>query len=257
MDSDAQNCDQVLAAIASAMHANRPANLSVSLYEHLSTCTRCRTGVVLLLSGFAPESGRTETDEACASCQADLAAFIDHEAKNPALAAATYPHVWWHLWTCPTCSQTYRFTRTLLDAHQSGELPSLRLPKTTTQPARVSHQVRLSRRTLQLALPIRASRSVVMRGSSDRYVIFDDPDREPEKRQFTIIVQEQDDGHWQMIVTKKPPLDGLLVLTSGDLRLVAPFTPDGTAIIDNINSEVLLHPNNPDIEIGIVVTEEL
>lgn len=256
MDLEAHNCNQILATIASALHTNRPASLGIAIYSHINTCDRCRTGL-LLLRGFALDPDQAETDQECASSQADLAAFIELEMQDAALAAATYPHVWWHVWTCPTCAETYRFTHMLLDAHQAGELPPLRPPQfTIPSKANIIQQIRLPRDILLLTLPKHGPSRAVMRGTANRYVLFDESQREPEQRQCTIVAQEQADGNWQIIVTKRPARDALLVFTSGDLRLVAPFSPEGTATIGNIDPQVLLEPNSPDIEIGIAVQFE-
>jgi hypothetical protein len=258
MDSAPQGCSRVLAELSGALQAGMPANLSSSTYDHLSTCSRCRAGLLLLIRALDPKPDRSGTSDTCDQCQADLAAFIDLEAENPALAAATYPHVWWHLWTCETCSQTYEFTHILLDGQRSGELAPMRLPKRTARQVMPAIQrVHLPRKMLALALPQRPLARPVFRGADDdRYVLFDDTEDEPERRQLTIIVEEQDERFWSMHVTVIPPPNGLIVLTAGTLRLVAPFGPDGTATITNIPSEILLGPDSPDIEIGIVPVEE-
>jgi hypothetical protein len=60
-----------------------------------------------------------------------------------------------------------------------------------------------------------------------------------------------------MIVTVMLPPDGLLALTSGTLRMVAPFGPDGTATISGIPPDILTDLDAPDLEINIVPAEEM
>ena len=194
----------------------------------------------------------------CEQYQADLAAFIDLETDDPFQAATTYPHVWWHLWTCSTCSQSYEFIHVLLDTERAGDLQPLRLsPQPQRHRPAVLRHVAVPRQALMAALPSRQSRLAVTRGSSDEgYVIYDDTSDEPEDRQFTIVVREQPSGVWQMVANVTPPPEGLLVVLAGTLRFVAPFAADGTAVIDNIAADVLVHSDAPNLEINIVPVED-
>jgi hypothetical protein len=192
----------------------------------------------------------------CERCQSDLAAFIDLEAEDPVQAATLYPHVWWHLWTCEACAETYEFTHTLLDAQRAAEIAPLRFAR-RVDPDRLPliRQVRLNRGVLALALPARTSPAAVLRGSDDRYVLFDQTEDEPERHKFTIVAEELKDGAWRVFVTVIPPPPGLLVLTFGSQRFVAPFAPDGTAVVDAIPAEMLLRTDGPDMDIRIVTPD--
>ena len=106
----------------------------------------------------------------------------------------------------------------------------------------------------------RHAREVLPRASAFGSFDQEEPDgfgqqEEPERQQFTIVAEEQDNDSWQVTITVIPPPNGLLVLTFGTLRLVAPFAPDGTATISNIPSDVLVHPDGPEMEIGIAPVE--
>jgi hypothetical protein len=70
-------------------------------------------------------------------------------------------------------------------------------------------------------------------------------------------VRKQTDSMWQMVVSALPPPDGLLMLTTGALVLLARFDPNGQATISDIPAAALLDPAAPDIEVGIVPAEEL
>lgn len=250
---DSFDCNQVIAEITSALHHKSASVLSADTHQHLSACSRCRVGLLLLVRAFDSEPHPGATHQSCERCQADLAAFIDLEPEDPVEAATIYPHVWWHLWTCEMCGQTYEFTHTLLDAQRSGRLSPLQLPRpdpSTMVP--IVRQVRLNRQFLESALPNRMLTTAALRGSDDRYVLFDETEDEPESRQFTIIAEEEGDGLWKVVVTVKPPPAGLLVLTIGTFRLVAPFNTEGMATIWDISSDVLLAPNGPEIEMGVV-----
>ncbi|NJM05219.1 hypothetical protein HC891_01775 [Candidatus Gracilibacteria bacterium] len=61
----------------------------------------------------------------CERCQEDLAAFIDAEAANPAMAARSYPHVWWHILACAECAATYEAVQFLFEAQIGGQISPL------------------------------------------------------------------------------------------------------------------------------------
>src|SRR5215216_2865099 len=129
MNSEPDICHQVIAELSQVLQEHPPAPLSDASYKHMSRCSRCRAGLLLLARAFDPEPNLLGTGIACDSCQTDLAAYVDLEAEDAALAATTYPHVWWHLWTCQECAETYDLTHMLLDAQHAGQLVPLYPPQ--------------------------------------------------------------------------------------------------------------------------------
>lgn len=115
----------VIPAIERALHLGALDTLSADDFAHLERCETCR-GAMLLLSealGLAPSPAFPTCD--CATCRSGLAAYIDRERHDPAAAAAAAPAIWWHLWACRDCAETYRLTYLMLDAANLGELPPL------------------------------------------------------------------------------------------------------------------------------------
>ncbi|MFL5802614.1 MAG: hypothetical protein ACJ8CR_12845 [Roseiflexaceae bacterium] len=254
MDADFPACRSVIAEFMKALGSQDLAYLSPALYRHLSVCGRCCAGVLLLMHGLDPRLCRHGAGDSCEQCQADLAAFIEIELDNPAQAAATYPHVWRHLWACWICARTYEYTHTLLATERSGWLVPPRLVAAAQRSAPIIRRVRLTRQILALAIPRMGG--TVTRGLDDDYVLFDALEEQPERRHLTIAAQEQTNCLWRMAVAAIPPPDGLLVLSSGAHLLVASFDTSGQASIGDIPADVLLDPDAPDIEVGIVPAEE-
>ena len=154
MDADFSACRGVIAEFMKALESQELGYLSSALYRHLSVCGRCRAGMLLLTRGLDPRLCRHGAGYSCEQCQADLAAFIEIELDNPAQAAATYPHVWRHLWACWACARTYEYTHMLLAAERSGWLaPPQLLVGATQRPAPIIRRVRLTRQILALAIP--------------------------------------------------------------------------------------------------------
>jgi hypothetical protein len=256
MNRELQECSRTIAEVNRALAQPPPVNLNAESYRHLSMCPRCRAGLLLMLHGLAP--GRAGQDKGCDACQADLAAFIDREQHDPALAASLYPHVWWHLWICDVCAQTYDLTHTLLDAQRSGALAPLRVPAHGTRhtPA-ILHRLSLPRHTLSHIFPVIQGSMAAQRGAaSERYVLYDDVDDEGEERQFTLLVQNQSAATWQLIAIVRPPPSALLVLTIGEHRFAAVFRPDGQAAIGDVPSDLLAARDAPDLDISVVPLAE-
>jgi hypothetical protein len=258
MGSGSQECSYVIAEVAHALQQKTASGLSPSAYHHLITCDRCRAGLLLLVGATVPSVSTSTSPQICDHCQSQLAAFIDLESSDPVSAAATYPQVWWHLWTCHTCSQTYEFIRMLIEAEKSGALQPLRLNVHPPQTAAASiWRVPLTRPMLMQALPSRQPAFAITRGAiTDTYVLFDEVEDEPEPRELTITVQEQADDAWQMVARMLPPPEGLLVLAAGGVRLVTPFDADGTAVIADIAADLLIDPQGPDLEVSVVPPAE-
>jgi hypothetical protein len=254
IDVDRPACRNVIAEMMKALKTHRLAYLSLALYQHLSVCERCCAGMLLLMRGLHPRLYRRDTGSSCEQCQADLAAFIDLELDTPAQAAATYPHVWRHLWACWACSQTYECTHRLLATERAGWLMPLRLlVGAAPRPMPSIKRVRLTRQILALAIPRMAGK--VTRGPDDDYILFDAIEEQAECHHLTIAAHEQANSLWRVVVTATPPSSGLLVLSSGAVVLAAPFDSSGRACIGDIPAYVLLDPDAPDIEVGVVPVE--
>lgn len=253
-----QECSYVIAEVAHALQQKTVAGLSPSAYHHLITCDRCRAGLLLLVGATVPSANAPTSPQICDLCQSQLAAFIDLESSDPVSAAATYPQVWWHLWTCHTCSQTYEFIRMLIESEKSGALQPMRISVHPPQTAAASiWRVPLTRSTLRLSLPSREPVFAITRGTpTDTYVLYDEAEDEPEPRELMITVQKQAGDVWQMVARMQPPPEGLLVLAAGALRLVAPFESDGTAVIQDIADDLLIDPQSPDLEVSVMPPAE-
>lgn len=97
-----------------------------SLLLHVSSCPLCRGGLLLLahdqvLTSMLPENDNHDV------CQDDLPAFVDWEQQfGSPEAMRAYPHVWWHLWFCGDCNDTYQNIQLLIQAEQDGLINPLR-----------------------------------------------------------------------------------------------------------------------------------
>lgn len=187
----------------------------------------------------------------CNHCQNDLAAFIDCEAEvDTSTALQQFPHVWWHLLTCATCTTTYRMTRTLLDAEHQGTLLALPAKQKTgaTFPA-ILMTLRLTRAFLSYALPRSPQMLGAARGALDGMVLIDqDTDA---AGNLSLCVREQPDGCWIVSMTVTPPLDGWLLLTMGEVILRARFNSAGTAIVNDVPASLLTDAHGPDLVFDI------
>lgn len=131
---------------------------------------------------------------------------------------------------------------------QTGSRPE---PTTPTEPA-APPRIVIERAVLALALPAQQIAGAPLRGyGGDGFVLFDDGGRSGDSH-FTVTVRDSGDGTWQMEVITRPPLVGLLRLSSGATRLTAPFSPDGSATISAIPFDLLADQSAPDLELIVL-----
>jgi hypothetical protein len=253
MNGGIDTCRTSLAEVARALQTWRISDVRDTTYQHISGCRRCQAGLLALIQHLQPQQGQNPVIS-CDESLVDLPAYIDLEQLDPAAAATTYPHVWWHLLTCERCVEMYNHTLTLLH-HQTPLSLAPRQHILRRQARRVTplRSLQLSRTMLVAALPVRSSALAITRGASDDgFVLYEDGDDDADETQLTIAVREQDDGRWQITVTVLPPPAGVLVLASGSARFTAPFDENGIAIIRDVDAAILSDLEAPPLEIMVI-----
>lgn len=221
-----------------------------ALCEHVATCPLCQ-GVLAVLAIEALGLRAPPDGISCQRCEEELAAFIDHEAEEGSAAAIrAYPQIWWHLWTCEDCAETYRITRSLLAVEQPNQSVVQLMPVTLFGPLKQRPPaLRLPRAFLYRALAGSAPASNANRGAASfRNVLAE---KEISNQRFTVSVQRQVDGEWQIHVAVKPPPVGWLILMLGATRFRARFDRQGEASIQDVPFALLTTPDGPDMGIDI------
>ena len=226
----------------------------LTLVEHVSDCAYCRAALLLIVVellhvplGTAPIT--------CDQCQSDIAAYIDCEQyEGMAEALVSYPHVWWHLWTCVDCAMDHQFIATLQDAEAVGSLPPIPLVSLAHRPH--PRQVRPVFQTIMLPRMWFTRILMPQLGptwgqSNDDMVIYED---EQDTYQITMTVRK---GRVEsrVIITIDPPMDGNVVIALGDATFRARIGPDGVAHVGPIPADLLTSPIGPAMAIRIEPTE--
>lgn len=220
------------------------------LCAHVVQCDRCRTALLLQATellcvplDIAPAS--------CALCQDDLAAYIDIERSEGIQAAIqAYPHLWWHLWSCTDCAETYRGVEALQQTEELQPITPLLFDKLVGHRQPLMRMVTLPRRWLAALLAPRYGVAWGDRGGGS--VIHEEED---EGRQITVSVQKQA-GAWIIRVTITPPIAGDLLVTLGDERFRATIDPNGSATVGPIPPQLLQQSVGPDLTIQIEPSED-
>jgi uncharacterized protein YbaR (Trm112 family) len=115
-------CPDVRELIDSLQQSSPGAKTPRAILDHIAACPVCR-GALLLFMAHLLQASPSTLNTTCPECQYDLAAYIDEECQAGFISAyKAYPHVWWHLWTCADCAQTYHLISTIRDAEQNGDL---------------------------------------------------------------------------------------------------------------------------------------
>lgn len=254
MKPETDTCTQAIAAVANALHSRNLAAVPAETLRHLSGCTRCRAALLLLVQGLDGQTPHPPTPISCATCQADLAAFVDAERADPARAAERFPHVWWHLWTCAVCAETYRLTGELYAALERGELEPLQEALQSSLPVAANSrqtggllpdsQFRLPARLFQRLLAASTALGPALGAAVSDIALTDDAEA---GYVATLRVQPQTDGDWAAVITIRPALAGWAMVTFGTETFRAPFDAAGVAVIAALPADWLQTSAAPDL----------
>lgn len=221
-----------------------------ALTAHIAGCPLCR-GALVLFAAEAVDLPSLAGAITCRQCDEDLAAFIEQEAEETSAAAIrTYPLVWWHLWTCEDCMETYRITRSYLKVKQSQAWAGAK--EAVSQPSKPSHPgpiLQLPRQFLHLALASSVLAQGIARGSTGQSYMLTEQDQLDTS--LKISVQRQENGAWRVEVVHAPPPIGLLVLAFGAHRFRARFNLQGCAVVHDLPFALLTAPDGPALEVDI------
>lgn len=235
-------CAQVRRWLVAGEHA--PAVPGVALTAHVAGCPHCRGALATLLAHLLsqPPAG----DTSCDACVDDLPAYVELErAQGTAVAARTYPHIWWHLWTCPDCAEGFENLAWLLDAEERGLLPAPpSLPGVQRLPA--FPPLRLGREFLHAVFGPQLSLGA-------RWHEGDDPlflgEHDLPGCHVSIHVHQVDRGQWDLEITVEPPLAGQIVVIFGAARYQADLVHGRVARVRAIPSALLAGQAGPDMQI--------
>jgi hypothetical protein len=240
------SCAQARHELLGNLQASYVSQPTLPVRAHISACPSCRAALALLTTFDLPSA---PLSIGCQQCQVDLAAFVELEQQQgPRQALDTYPQVWWHLWTCAGCLETYDITRALIEAEQRGELklPAIIAPALPAE--RLIHLLRLTRQFLNIAIP--APQVAVARGSQDGPLVISEGPA-PGGAHFVLSVESQRKGGWKVAVRVVPPPAGQLVLTLGTAEFRARFDASGLATVPDVPAALLTAVNGPDMVIDI------
>ncbi|HEU5086908.1 MAG TPA: hypothetical protein VFT99_05665 [Roseiflexaceae bacterium] len=243
----AQICSTITAALQAARISN-PAILDEQQRQHVQGCDTCLHALLALL----PQGVQLVPQQqhiGCAECQQHLAEYMELEDADPILAIRTYPHIWWHLWTCEQCTQVYLTSRELF------ALPQPALPALPREQPALTPLAHINRATLGLLFPDdpayrlrRSSAGAMPHNEANETIIFEQFDDEHE---LVISVWDTLPAGYRLEVRCDPVPDGELVLRCGLLILSAPFDAHGQALISHLAAAVLSDPAAPDLHFFI------
>jgi hypothetical protein len=218
------------------------------LVEHVAGCAECRGALLLLMTTLLNVPAAEGIS--CAQCQEDLAAYIDEEiAGGPSRAAQAFPEVWWHLWTCQDCAETYQVTLAIVgDTPLPEQAPAAAPWLTAALSATREWLFELPRAILNLSFD--PGPLLVPMGDED-----DTPlvllDRERDGHQIVLGVQPQGDGRWSAQVEVAPPLSGTVSLALGETTYGAPLDAQGRAHLGDLPAAQLAAADGPGLLLRI------
>jgi hypothetical protein len=235
-------CDDVRSWLTQREQAPPPAELC----EHVAACPNCRGALALLLASQA----LPETAIACDEADELLAAFVEYERASGAMAAAQrYPDVWWHLWTCSECAQTYAIMSTLVAAAESAALPALPLLARLAAPQRPAlPRLRLARDFLHALFGPHLALGNAWGPGDDAPLIAE---AAADGYHISVHVRVATTDGWDVIVLVAPPMTGQALLTCGELMLRATLNERGEGLIRAVPLELLAGAEGPELLVAI------
>lgn len=247
---DTRFCTEVHAWVTAQQDPATPPVPSAALCAHVAGCARCRNALRLLTADLlavplevAPTS--------CDQCQDDLAAYIDLErAEGREAAIRAYAQVWWHLWTCADCAESYHLVLALLAAEANNALPPIPLRSLVGGLSARTPAPRIPAFTLRRAILIGAlvpHFGASMGGDDEGAIVYEDDEEGYEIRTSV----RRHNGQWSVVVALDPPIVGMVVVTIGAESFRARLDLRGQAVIGPLPAELLASPHGPDMAIRI------
>lgn len=203
------------------------------LYTHVAGCSRCKGALVLFMTALLKSSGKwTPGKTACEDCERDIAAYIDIEREaSLTVAVREYPHVWWHLWTCPDCAESYQTIVALLEAEANGQLIPMPRASAAIQQTSLTDRFKFLYSVIRDMLSVPPALGFAMGEADTDAVLLDE---ELAGYSVTLSVQKQSHEYWQVMALVDPGAEGRITLIFGDTTFHAYLRPGSDTIISDI-----------------------
>lgn len=219
------------------------------LSAHVASCKHCQGALALLMAnmlGMPPQQAAS-----CDDCSEDLPAYAELEYTHGSQTAArTFPQLWWHLWTCPDCSESVETIKLLLHAQAIGRIPAppaqLAQP-THKQPTRLPN-ICLDRHFLHAVFAPQMSLGASWNEQNDPLLLTEHTLLDCH---VTIHVVQQGIHTWDLTITVTPPIQGNIIVNFGNQHYHAALANGHSAYIVGIPSMLLADPSGPDLMISI------
>jgi hypothetical protein len=255
MTSPHSTCVQIRQFLEEGIRSSIVTLPSSELVDHIAGCALCR-GALMLLVAAGTGMPIAPAPITCEETQKSLAPYIEAETEEGSEAAMrAYPQVWWHFWSCPTCSETYRLIRVLEEAGQVRKLARpVVLETAKNHRPRFLPPIRLTRVFLNYAFPMPSSLLGSARGLEDDGTVL--ITEEVSGYHISLSVQKQTDDKWQVTVIAVPPVAGMLLLTFGERVFRARFTAEGVARVSDVPASLFSATDGYDLVVGIELDAE-
>jgi len=243
---DTTLCFRTHAALLMTLTRSRQPAQTPDIALHVARCSECQALRVYVLEQLLP--GVDIPTDSCSVCDADLAAYVDmHLDQSASAAAAAYPHVWWHLWSCTDCAEIFAQTATLAGAERAGILSPLPTAKATlAKRRRVIGRLNVAPQVVARFVQTRALLGIAY--GAEEPVVLDEG--EDDGYSFQLSVQREPDGTWKVLVSVVPPVFGVAVITIGESTFQVSFDPQGIAQISGVPA-TLMHDGRSAISVSI------
>lgn len=224
------------------------------LVDHVVACVNCRGAITATMAALLDVDSAPEVS--CGACQDDLDAYIDSEnAHGPKEAFRRYPHVWWHLWVCPECAETYHLTCVLVHAANVGDIDPLPFAPKYISPAAKPRlpMLRLPRAFLHAVFaPHMALGTAWSSGNGEQLIA----EEKIAPYHIAVSVEQLHATGCSIGIVITPPVTGAAVVRFGETVFRSVFDSAGKATIPAVPAILLTDAAGPDMELTINLADQ-
>jgi hypothetical protein len=264
-NTDSSEFEHMIQQLYQTIYQDPSQPISVQLYELISQNDSYRGALVLLMAKLLELPPVPEQID-CQQCLDQLAAFVDYEIDYGTRAAAhQYASIWWSLWTCPECLESYLTMHALHKAVETGEI----IPLSPLQPPLVQNLAqqlqaplivvfKLPRHFLNRVLSPRPQLGTAMSGEQEHETVLARREIVTESNVvyfMTLSIEQQDDTRYQIIVNVAPPSEGIAIVKLGATVFHAQFDQQGRASTPTIPAIPFAEPEGPELEVEVQLKE--
>jgi hypothetical protein len=231
-------CGALDAWLHNTAHAPLGTSPAAELADHVAGCPRCK-GRLAALIGAHDKSVAQIGDQACATFEEQLPMLVDYRrSQGLAATARTFPALWWHTLTCPTCAASYRLLQ------QAAATPAEPWQAAGSQDEAQPQPAQRPRLRMQIRMPGSIVRQLFAAegrlgpawssGGSDMIISEEDH----ELCRLQLYLRRKIANRVTLVVRTDPPARGVATLNVGPAAFYLQLDEEGSAVFADLSDNL-------------------